>query len=234
MDRKWRLNRGAHETVESPVDFKRKYVDVLDRVEGSAPGSRGAATPDMQRLVDVYALYTVLHIEKREWTLRWSPQHGVYYFITEEASQGEVPVGDDDDDGSGDELAAGGGSEDGGDDDGDDDGDDEDGDDRGDDGEDDGYGEGVKKDTKETVYCAAPVQVDAAGGNSRRQVLVPVSSSNRGTTPRFLHSLCDLGKGVAQQVLLSVVDSNGTATRCCLYDYIQGPLSTAGVEATLV
>ena len=218
MDRKWRLNRGAHETVESPIDFKRKYVDVLDRIEAADDASTSS---DLQRLVDVYALYTVLHIERREWTLQWSQKHGVYYFITEEASQVDVPAGDD---GSGDdksELEAGGGS------------DDESGDDKSD-------GEGVpshgngKKDTKETVYCA-PVQVDAAGGpNSRRQVLVPVSSSNTGTTPRFLHSLCELGKGVAQQVLLSVVDSNGTATRCCLYDYIQGPLSTAGVEATLV
>jgi len=33
MDRKWRLNRGSHETVESPVDFKRKYIDVLDRAQ---------------------------------------------------------------------------------------------------------------------------------------------------------------------------------------------------------
>jgi len=208
MDRKWRLNRGSHETVESPVDFKRKYIDVLDRAQ--APDDASERT--LQRLVDVYALYTVLHIERREWTLRWSEKHGLYYFITEEASQAEVPVGDD---GSGDELEAGGGS-----------------DDEGDEADEKSDRGGGKKDTKETVYCA-PVQVDGAGSNSRRQVLVPVSSSNTGTTHRFLHSLCELGKGIAQQVLLSVVDSNGTATRCCLYDYIQGPLSTAGVEATL-
>ena len=66
MDRKWRLNRGSHETVESPVDFKRKYIDVLDRVQ--APDDASERT--LQRLVDVYALYTVLHIERREWTLR--------------------------------------------------------------------------------------------------------------------------------------------------------------------
>ena len=207
MDRKWRLNRGAHETVESPIDFKRKYVDVLS--EGQGEGEH-KVNYEMQRLVDVYALYTVLHIEKRVWNLYWSGQHGLYYFIAEKRqdADGEGEKGEEiiqGDEGSGDESDEG--AQDAGNEDGDDDGDDK---------------EGGVRDTKETVYCDAPV-VEGKDGSSviGKQVLVPVSSGTQSLTPRVMHSFCQLGKGVAQQVLLSVVDSNGTATRCCIYDYIQ-------------
>ena len=229
MDRKWRLNRGAHETVESPLDFKRKYVDVL-----MERGERQENSPEpvLQSLVDVYALYTVLHIEKRHWGLRWSDRHGVYYFITEKPlnAEGEGEGGaeltqvdeasGDESDGAGDENVANG--------------DENEEIDGGDDGDVKSDGEADIRDTKETVYCDVPVATGGdAGTMSRTQVLVPVSSGTRNLTPRVMHSLCELGKGIAHQVLLSVVDSNGTATRCCLYDYIQGPLSTRGMEATL-
>jgi hypothetical protein len=219
MDRKWRLNRGAHETVESPIDFKRKYVDALTET-----GDREANAPDsvLQSLVDVYALYTVLHIEKRGWKLHWSGRHSVYYFVTEKPADGEDQGGEgaelarvdevsgDESDGADDKNGANGGESDGK-----------------SDGEDD------VPDTKTIVYCDVATGGDAGAMNGT-QVLVPVSSGTMNLTPRVMHSLCELGKGIAQQVLLSVVDSNGTATRCCLYDYIQGPLSTRGLEATLL
>ncbi len=242
MDRKWRLNRGAHETVESPIDFKRKYVDVL-----TERGERAANSPDsaIQRLVDVYALYTVLHIEKRQWKLRWSGRHSVYYFITEKLVDGEGQgiMGADlthIDGESGDESDGVDGKNGGSGVDSDGNGDDgnpgkDDRDDKSDgEGDREGDGEGNVPDTKKTVYCDVPAAKGGdAGTLNGAQVLVPVSSGTRDLTPRVLHSLCELGKGIAQQVLLSVVDSNGTATRCCLYDYIQGPLSTRGLEATL-
>jgi hypothetical protein len=232
MDRKWRLNRGAHETVESPVDFKRKYV-LTERDDRDASSSESR----LQSLVDVYALYTVLHIENRPWKLRWSGRHGVYYFITEKLADGEGQgitgadlahigegSGDESDGVDGENCASG---------------DESDGNrDARNPGKDDhdgkGDGQGDVPDTKTTVYCNVPAATDGdAGAVNGAQVLVPVSSGTRALTPRVMHSLCELGKGVAQQVLLSVVDSNGTVTRCCLYDYVQGPLASRGVEATL-
>jgi hypothetical protein len=225
MDRKWRLNRGAHETVESPVEFKRKYVDVLDVPRGAS----------LARLTDVYAVYTVLHIERRAWTLAYSASHGAYYFTTKVQREegggeggGEGPAEDVE---GGDAVASGDSSSDSsGDSSGDRSGDE--GSDASGDLEDIAVKTGAQ-DTKETVYCDA-AQTEAGASSRGTQVLVPVSSGLRYLTPRVIHSLCALGHGVAQQVFLCLCDSNGVVTRCCLYDYIQGPLSTRGVEAALV
>ena len=94
MDRKWRLNREALNTVESIVDFESRYI-------GNWNESCTLATR-----TDVYAVYTVLHIENKEWELKWSDACRGYYFVTREESPDQrasgavttlsVPEGDED------------------------------------------------------------------------------------------------------------------------------------------
>ena len=78
MDRKWRTNRGAHDTVLS------------------YPAFRDLAQPWRQdytlaSLTDLYAVYTVLHIENKEWTLAWSEEAQFYYFVAKETIVEEQP-----------------------------------------------------------------------------------------------------------------------------------------------
>ena len=87
MDRKWRLNRGAINTVLSFPAFC-KLVEPLQE-------SYKLAT-----LTDLYAVYTVLHIESKEWEVRWSSEGEFYYFIAKQTitqtQQAAVPEGDED------------------------------------------------------------------------------------------------------------------------------------------
>lgn len=68
MDRKWRTNRAA-------IDSQLSYPDFVTRLpERDAEYTLADAT-------ELYAVYTVLHIEKKEWELRWSSSAGLYYFL---------------------------------------------------------------------------------------------------------------------------------------------------------
>lgn len=89
MDRKWRTNRGAINTVQSVQDF-----------EAAMPPADAAYT--LASTTDLYAVYTVLHIECKESELRWSPQGSFYYFLAvqrlaeEGQAQPAAPEGDED------------------------------------------------------------------------------------------------------------------------------------------
>lgn len=89
MDRKWRLNREAYNTVESIIGFKEKYIKIWNE----------EAT--LASLTDVYALYTVLHIERKLWQLEYNKECQGYYFITTDdpdvmKTSILVPEGDED------------------------------------------------------------------------------------------------------------------------------------------
>ena len=91
MDRKWRTNRAALCTV---VPYQEFDVQLPQR---DAPYTLADTT-------DLYAVYTVLHIDGKESQLQWSPQGSFYYFIAmqqlrqdgEAAQQPVVPEGDED------------------------------------------------------------------------------------------------------------------------------------------
>ena len=197
MDRKWRTNYAAINTVESIIDFKRKYIGDFDN-----------ASSELSSLTDVYAVYSVLHIESKEWQLLYSDVCKGYYFVTTESvstSDGQkknvsVPEGDED-------VVIVAAEED----------------------EDGGGGE----DRKQTVYASMEANDSSAEviNTVVKQILIPVSSGLMDLTPRILHRMCSLGHRLAQQVILCMVDSNGVVTRCCLYDYIQAPLGTTGEAA---
>ena len=78
MDRKWRTNRGAVDTVQPLPTFR---------------ASLGIWKSEYQlaTLTDLYAAYTVLHIEDKECTLMWSEEAGFYYFLTRQTIDGESP-----------------------------------------------------------------------------------------------------------------------------------------------
>lgn len=79
MDRKWRLNREALQTVESIIQFQQKYIQEwqYDAVLAS--------------LTDLYAVYTVLHIERKRWELHYSSVAKGYYFVTTQNGTDTVP-----------------------------------------------------------------------------------------------------------------------------------------------
>jgi hypothetical protein len=90
MQRKWRTNRGALDTVVSYPDF-RASIPPRD------------AKYDLSDPTDLYAVYTVLHIENKTAELRWSPHGRFYYFLVQwqqeqsaEARQPAAPEGDED------------------------------------------------------------------------------------------------------------------------------------------
>jgi len=68
MDRKWRTNRDAINTVLPLHEFA--------KLAHPWRQSYSLAT-----LTDLYAVYTVLHIEKTEWELTWSEDGQFYYFF---------------------------------------------------------------------------------------------------------------------------------------------------------
>jgi hypothetical protein len=198
MDRKWRTNYAAINTVESIIDFERKYIGDFDN-----------ASSELSSLTDIYAVYSVLHIESKDWQLLYSDVCKGYYFVTTESlstSDGEknknasVPEGDED-------VVIVAAEED-----------------------EDGAG---GEDKKQTVYAAMETTDSSVKEKNAvvKQILIPVSSGLMDLTPRILHRMCSLGHRLAQQVILCMVDSNGVVTRCCLYDYIQAPLGTTGEAA---
>lgn len=69
MDRKWRFNKAGYETVLSVMDFR-------DRIPPCPEGQNTLVTS-----TDLYAMYTWLHIERKEWELRWSEEANLYYFL---------------------------------------------------------------------------------------------------------------------------------------------------------
>ena len=90
MDRKWRTNRNAINTVLSFPAF----------CEQSKPWRESYK---LASLTDLYAVYVVLHIENKEWELRWSPEGEFYYFIATQVAappgqeqQAAAPEGDED------------------------------------------------------------------------------------------------------------------------------------------
>ncbi|KFM27218.1 hypothetical protein F751_4488 [Auxenochlorella protothecoides] len=85
MDRKWRTNRAAIFTV---VPYAEYCSRILQRT-----AEYDLATPS-----DLYAVYTVLHIESKTSELHWSESGGFYYFLATwsqapEPDQIIVPVG---------------------------------------------------------------------------------------------------------------------------------------------
>lgn len=89
MNRKWRTNRGALDTVQ-PYPAFRESIPARD-----APYSLADPT-------DLYAVYTVLHIESKQAELRWS-SHGRFYFFLvqweqplEQTGVAAAPEGDED------------------------------------------------------------------------------------------------------------------------------------------
>ena len=68
MDRKWRFNRTALDTITPIQEFK------------AALPPRDADY-ELASVSDLYAVYTVLHIENRAIELQWSGQGRFYYFI---------------------------------------------------------------------------------------------------------------------------------------------------------
>ena len=86
MDRKWRLNREALNTVESIIEFQKKYIREWND------------EAILATLTDLYAVYTVLHIEQKIWELRYSSDSKGYYFLTTQSTDQSiaVPEGDED------------------------------------------------------------------------------------------------------------------------------------------
>ena len=80
MNRKWRTNPGAIESVRSLPTFE-KLIPPRD------------AEYTLATTTDLYALYVVLHIEKKGWELRWSSQGQFYFFVaTERIYKLEAPA----------------------------------------------------------------------------------------------------------------------------------------------
>ena len=93
MQRKWRTNRWALDTVLAHPVFR----------ESIPPRDAEYTLADP---TDLYAVYTVLHIENKQSELRWSPHGRFYYFLAQweqaqtadgrQAQQTAAPEGDED------------------------------------------------------------------------------------------------------------------------------------------
>jgi hypothetical protein len=90
MDRKWRTNRGALDVVMS--------FDAFTASLGAWRAGYDLASP-----TDLYATYTVLLIESKDWEVRWSEAGEFYYFVTRQTVTPEgaepaavAPEGDED------------------------------------------------------------------------------------------------------------------------------------------
>ena len=87
MDRKWRTNRQAIHSVLSIIEFRDQIGDWNDSKFVS--------------LTDLYAVYTVLHIENKKWEIHWDDGLGFYYFLAvhgpgDEKQRCIAPEGDED------------------------------------------------------------------------------------------------------------------------------------------
>ncbi|GAB4821387.1 hypothetical protein N2152v2_008433 [Parachlorella kessleri] len=148
---------------------------------------------------DLYAVYTVLHIEGKKSQLQWSPQGSFYYFIAvqqlrqdgEPAQQPAAPEGDEDVLQEATTPQA--------------------------------TGQVAPLSTAEAVQ-----RQQSSQPGTRTQIVVPLSSACDHLTPELLQRLFSI-KGVqAQQLILALVDSSGVVSRTCLYNYIQAPLEGPG------
>ena len=90
MDRKWRTNRSAIDTVLSFPAFKELFSPWQESYK-------------LASLTDLYSVYTVLHIESKDWEVAWSNEGQLYYFLAKqvvaqpgEAQQAAAPEGDED------------------------------------------------------------------------------------------------------------------------------------------
>lgn len=87
MDRKWRTNKSAIKTVLSFPDFSKLITPW--KIEYT-----------LASLTDLYAIYVVLHIESKEWEIKWSEEGSFYYFLVKETivedNQIRAPEGDED------------------------------------------------------------------------------------------------------------------------------------------
>jgi hypothetical protein len=82
MNRKWRHNPTSIDSVLSLPEF-------IERIPpADAPYTLSTPT-------DMYAIYTMLHIEKKDWELNWSSQGQFYFFIATEKRWKLPPTLDD-------------------------------------------------------------------------------------------------------------------------------------------
>lgn len=70
MNRKWRTNRGALDSVQAYPTFR----DSIPPPGGGDAAAAAAAPYALANPSDLYAVYTVLHIERKASELRWSVQ----------------------------------------------------------------------------------------------------------------------------------------------------------------
>jgi len=87
MDRKWRTNRQAMHSVLSIIEFRNQVGEWMDS--------------NFVSLTDLYAVYTVLHIENKTWEIHWDNGLGFYYFLAVHGPGNEkqrcvAPEGDED------------------------------------------------------------------------------------------------------------------------------------------
>ena len=81
MNRKWRTNYGAYDTAQAYPAFRA----AIPRGEAGPGGALADPT-------DLYAVYTVLHIEGKSPQLRWSPQGRFHYFVAVQQVGGGAPA----------------------------------------------------------------------------------------------------------------------------------------------
>lgn len=236
MDRKWRLNRAAIHSVKSYDDFCSSVPPASAKYELSAPA-------------DLYAVYTVLHIEAKASELRWSETGGFYFFLaswTEMASTTAPKVEFFDDcgeiapspsraraamalqtgvEGLNQKLGVLDAEPSG----------DEESKGMPKEGESDNAHHGpTDASSCDASASSSPTADEACEATkqeqvvTRTQIIVPVSSSSKHLTPALLQSFFSIRGVTAQQLLLALVDGNGVVSRTCLYNYIQAPLEGPG------
>uniref|UniRef100_A0A1D2ACN0 Uncharacterized protein n=1 Tax=Auxenochlorella protothecoides TaxID=3075 RepID=A0A1D2ACN0_AUXPR len=228
MDRKWRTNRAAIFTV---VPYAEYCSRILQRT-----AEYDLATPS-----DLYAVYTVLHIESKTSELHWSESGGFYYFLatwsqapepdqTASAAQPVMQAGAPPaqgkeaapcmsaDQGSAGaqaqcavEVAAHDRSS-------------------------EANGAGAVGAVASPLTSPDAVLVGSQAADSRpppapitrSQIIVPVGSACTSLTPALLQRFFSIRGVAAQQLLLALVDGNGMVSRTCLFNYIQAPLEGPG------
>lgn len=98
MNRKWRTNPGALQTVLPYHEFRASIpLPAAAALPGSYGGTPDAGSPAEAPLADptdLYSVYTVLHIESKQAELRWSPHGRFHYFLAQwqQAATGAAPV----------------------------------------------------------------------------------------------------------------------------------------------
>jgi hypothetical protein len=211
MDRKWRTNRGAIDTVLGLEEFRAALPPPWPR-----PGYALAS------LTDLYAVYTALHIEGKRWEVRWSEEGRFLFFVARSlvyggggAAAAAAPEGDEDApplvaeaaaDAAPAAPAAAAAPP---------------------------APPAAAADLEEAEGGAANASASAPPAappppRLRTQLVVPLSSACGELTPLLLHRLFAIRGVQAQQLLLALVDSHGVVTRQTMYNYVQAPLEGPG------